>query len=93
MPRRAASLAIASSSPSEISAPVGLAGELMMMPRVRGVNAASRSSAVSAKPSSALRADDHRRRLGQLDLLDQRRPARHVGDHFVAGPEERQHGC
>ena len=45
-PRRAASLAIASSSASEISAPVGLPGELMMMPRVRGVTAPRIASAV-----------------------------------------------
>ena len=39
-----------------------------------------------------VRADDHRRRVGELDLLDQRRPARHVRDHFVAAVEDRQDG-
>ena len=38
---------------SEISAPVGLPGELMMMPRVRGVMAARNGSARTVKPSSA----------------------------------------
>ena len=52
MPRRAASFAMASSSPSEMIAPVGLSGELRMIPRVRGVNAARIVSAFSAKPSS-----------------------------------------
>ena len=37
-------------------------------------------------------ADEHRRRLGQLDLLDERRPARHVSDDLVARPEERHDG-
>ena len=37
-----------------MSAPVGLSGELMMMPRVRGVNAAIKVSARSRKPSSGL---------------------------------------
>ena len=67
-----------------ISAPVGLPGELMMMPRVRGVTPSRIASACSAKPSSGVRAHDHRRRVGELDLLDQRRPARHVRDDFVA---------
>ena len=92
MPRRAASSAIAASAASSISAPVGLPGELMMMPRVRGVIAARNVSARSRKPSSGVGADDHRRRLGELDLLDERRPARHVRDDLVARAEERHHG-
>ena len=43
---------------SEISAPVGLHGELMMMPRVRGVTASRIGSARIAKPSSGLRPHD-----------------------------------
>ena len=39
MPRFAASFASVSRSSSDISAPVGLPGELMMMPRVCGVSA------------------------------------------------------
>ena len=42
-----------SRSSSDISAPVGLPGELMMMPRVFGVNASRNVSARSRKPSSA----------------------------------------
>ena len=52
MSRRAASFAIVSSSASAITAPVGLSGELRMMPRVRGVMAARIVSALSANPSS-----------------------------------------
>ena len=62
-----------------------------MMPRVRGVNAARIVVGRQREAVLGVRPHDHRRRLGQLDLLDQRRPARHVRDHFVAGPEERQH--
>ena len=62
------------------------------MPRVRGVTAASRVSACSAEAVLRVRPHDHRRRLRQFDLLDQRRPAGHVGDHFVAGPEQAQRG-
>ena len=53
MPRCAASSATRARSSSLISAPVGLPGELMTMPRVRGVNAAMSVSACSRKPSSA----------------------------------------
>ena len=53
MPRRAASLASSVSSPSEIRAPVGLHGELMMTPRVRGVIASRIGCALIAKPSLA----------------------------------------
>ena len=71
-PRRPASRASASDS----SAPVGLPGELITMPRVRGVTAARSASAVSAKPSSSCVRDDDRRRAREFDLLDERRPAR-----------------
>ena len=53
MPRRAAWSATAAMSASEISAPVGLPGELITTPRVRGVSAARIVSARSRKPSSA----------------------------------------
>ncbi len=53
MSRRAASSAIAAISDSAISAPVGLHGELMMMPRVRGVTPSRIVFARIAKPSSA----------------------------------------
>ena len=65
-----------------------VAGELMMMPRVRGVIAARIGSARTREAVLGVRAHDHRRRLGELDLLDQRRPAGHVRDHLVAGPEQ-----
>jgi hypothetical protein len=39
-----------------------------------------------------MRADDDRRGLGELDLLDERRPARHVRDHFVARAEQHHDG-
>ena len=48
---RAAASAMAPSSDSAISAPVGLAGELMMIPRVRGVTASRIVRARMAKPS------------------------------------------
>ena len=92
MPRRAASCATIARSSSEMSAPVGLHGELMMMPRVLGVTASSSAPALMAKPSSGRRPHEHRRRLRQLDLLGQRRPVRRVGDDLVAGVEERQGG-
>ena len=37
-----------------------------------------------------VRADDDRRRVGELDLLDERRPARAVRDHLVARAEQAQ---
>ena len=86
MPRRAASSATGSRSASVISAPVGLPGELMMMPRVRGVMAREDRLGAQAEAVFGVRAHDDRRRVGELDLLDERRPARHVRDHFVAGP-------
>ena len=52
MPRRPVSSAIAARSCSEMSAPVGLHGELMITPRVRGVTALNTDSAVIAKPST-----------------------------------------
>ncbi len=52
MPRRAASCATAARSSSEMRAPVGLHGELMMMPRVRGVTASRIVRERIAKPSS-----------------------------------------
>ena len=45
-----------------------------------------------AEPVVGMGVDDHRRCFGELDLLDQRRPARHVRDHFVARPEEHHGG-
>ena len=53
MPRRAASSPMARSAASEMSAPVGLPGELTMMPRVRGVMASTIGCARTVKPSSA----------------------------------------
>jgi hypothetical protein len=52
MPCFAAASPIVLSSDSATSAPVGLPGELMMMPRVRGVTAARIERAWTAKPSS-----------------------------------------
>ena len=76
---------------SEISAPVGLHGELMMMPRVRGViGVEDRRRRGSRSRPPAMRAHEHRRRVGQLDLLGERRPVRRVRDHFVARAEQRQ---
>ncbi len=39
-----------------------------------------------------VRVDDHRRRVRQLDLLGNRRPARRVRDHFIARAEQRENG-
>ena len=71
---------------------MGLPGELMTMPRVRGVIAAR--IGVGAQPEAVLgvRPHDHRRGVGELDLLDQRRPSRHVRDDFVAGAEQAHRG-
>ena len=52
MPRAAAASAIAAISASDISAPVGLHGELMMIALVRGVIASMIGAALIAKPSS-----------------------------------------
>ncbi len=60
------------------------------MPRVRGVIARRIASARIAKPSSGRRFDGHRRRVGELDLLDDGRPVRLVRDDLVAGPEQRE---
>ena len=62
----------------------------MMMPRVRGVTASRIARAWTAKPSSDVRPREHRRRVGQLDLLGERRPARRVRDDLVARAEQRQ---
>ena len=78
------------SSASSISAPVGLPGELMMMPRVRGVIAAMNGVGVHREAVLGVRLHDHRRRVGELDLLDERRPARRVRDDLVARAEQRQ---
>ena len=72
------------------SAPVGLPGELMMMPRVRGVTAASSASARSVNPSSSRVRTTTGVAPASFDLLDQRRPAGRVRDDFVARSEERQ---
>ena len=55
MPWRAASLASIASSPSAISTPVGLQGELMIMPRVRAVTAARMLSERIGKAVFAVR--------------------------------------
>ena len=77
-------------SSSEMSAPVGLHGELMMMPRVRGVIASRIGPRANREAVLGARADEYRRRFGQLDLLGQRRPVRRVGDDLVAGVEQRE---
>ncbi len=90
MPRVAAASPIARSSDSAISAPVGLPGELTMMPRVRGVTAAR----IALRPHREAVLDvglhEHRSRVRQLDLLDERRPVRRVRNHFVARSKQRQ---
>ncbi len=92
MPRRAASSATVARSSSEISAPVGLPGELMMMPlRLRRDRRQERVGP-EAEAVLGMRMHDHRRRFGELDLLDQRRPAGHVRDHFVARSEQHHGG-
>jgi hypothetical protein len=37
-----------------------------------------------------VRAHQHRRGVGELDLLGEARPVRRVGDHFVAAAEQRE---
>ena len=37
-----------------------------------------------------VRVDDHRRRVRELDLLGDRRPAGRVRDHFIARAEQRE---
>ena len=59
MPLRAASSAIRAKSSSEISAPVGLPGELMMIPRVRGVNAAWSFANCESRYYGVVRPIDH----------------------------------
>ena len=63
-----------------------------MMPRVFGVNALQEG--VGAQPETVLRmrVHDDGRGVGELDLLDERRPARHVRDDLVAGAEEHHDG-
>ena len=90
MPCCAATSPIALSSDSAISAPVGLPGELMMMPRVRGVTASRIVRGVDREAVLGMRPRQHRRRVGQLDLLGERRPVRRVRDDLVARAEQRQ---
>ena len=92
MPRRAASRAIAARSSSEISAPVGLHGELRMMPRVRARDRVENRSGSDGEAVFRHRAHEDRRRLGELHLLGQRRPVRRVRDDLVAGIEQRERG-
>ena len=64
----------------------------MMMPRVLRRDRREDRLGVEAEAVLGMRVDDHRRRLGQLDLLDERRPAGRVRDDLVAGSEQRQRG-
>ena len=81
---------MAPSSDSEMSAPVGIAR------RVDDDPAGSRRDRVQNRPrpdgEAVLRIGprEHRRRLGQLDLLGERRPVRGVRDDFVARAEQRE---
>ena len=60
----------------------------MMMPRVRGVMAEDQRLGAQLEPIVGVRPHDDRRRFGELDLLGERRPPRHVGDDLVTRAEQ-----
>ena len=57
-----------------------------------GTRRDGREKMIGAQPEAVVlvRADDHGRAAGQLDLLNERRPARHVRDDLIARPDERE---
>ncbi len=92
MPSRAQRSAMAAAVASLISAPVGLPGELRTMALVRGVTAGEDGLGVDLEAVLAVGADQHWRGAEQVDLFDDGRPERRMGDHLVAGLEERDRG-
>ena len=77
------------SSLSDISAPVGLHGELMTMALRARRDRVQERVGVHRKAVLGVGLHEHRLRVGELHLLGDRRPARRVRDDLVARVEQR----